>query len=103
MHARVSTFEIPKDKIDEDIALSRKKISQAVRELRGSLGVYYLVDRDRGRTIAVTLWEDAEAMHASEEAAARIREEGTAEEGGKILSVERYEVALTPADVPAHA
>jgi len=49
--------------------------------------------------MAVTLWEDAEAMRASEEAAARIREEGTGEEGGRILSVERFEVALQPSDV----
>lgn len=101
MHARVSTFDIPKDKIDDDIALSRDQITRAVRELRGSRGVYYLVDRDRGRTMAVTLWEDAEAMRESEEAAARIREEGTAEEGGTIVSVERFEVAFQPADVLA--
>lgn len=99
MWARVSKFQIPKDRIDEDISESRTTISEAIRTIPGSAGVYYLVDRERGETLAVTLWETEQAMRASEKEASRIREESTTDIGGKILSVERYEVALQPSDV----
>lgn len=99
MWARVSKFQVPKDRIDEDIKESRAIVSEAIRKIPGSAGTYYLVDRERGETLTVTLWETEQAMHASEEQAARIREESATDIGGKILSVERYEVALQPSDV----
>lgn len=103
MWARVSRFQIPKNRMDEDIEESRKIVTEGVKRIPGSRGVYYLVDRERGETMAVTLWEDEQSMQASEEETARIREESTAGEGGKVLGVERYEVAIQPSDVMATA
>ncbi|MHB8869567.1 MAG: hypothetical protein ACYC6T_16610 [Thermoleophilia bacterium] len=99
MFARVSRFEIANDRIDKDIDQTREVLSQAVGRLAGARGLYYLVDRENGITMAVTLWEDAEAMRTSEEEATRIRGEAAEAEGGKVLSVERFEVALQPSDV----
>lgn len=52
-----------------------------------------LVDRSSGKTLTITLWETEEAMRNGEEAANRIRTDKAAASGGKIVSVEHYEVA----------
>ncbi len=101
MWARVSRFTGPTDRIDEDIRDSREAAKQLLDTTSGSKGLYYLVDRENGRSMAVTLWESEEALRASEEAAARVREDSTERVGGAIVSVERYEVALDPAEVLA--
>jgi heme-degrading monooxygenase HmoA len=99
MWARVTRFEEPTNRIDDDIRDSRGAIAELIRRVPGSRGVYYLVDRDTGHTMAVTLWETEEAMRASEDEAARLREESTARVGARVVSVERFEVALEPSDV----
>lgn len=101
MWARVSRFEGPVDKVDDDIRTSRETVSELIKGSSGSEGVYYLVDRETGRSMAVTLWESEQAMRDSEQIAARIREESTAQVGGTIVGVERYEVVLQPSDVMA--
>lgn len=51
------------------------------------------MDRSSGKTLTITLWETEEAMRNGEEAANRIRTDEAAASGGKIVSVEHYEVA----------
>lgn len=100
MYARVSTFRVPADRIDED-ASRTGDVTDRLKDIPGFAGVYYLVDRESGKTISVTLWDNEQAMRASEEQAMRVREETTADVAGEVLSVERYEVALQPSDVMA--
>jgi len=54
-----------------------------------------LVDRQSGKAIAITLWEDEQALHASEERANELRA-AVAEEmhASEQPSVSRYEVAV---------
>ncbi|MGG8407239.1 hypothetical protein ACM614_11745 [Streptomyces sp. 12297] len=66
-----------------------------VRELPGFRGVYYLIDRASGTAVSLTLWEDEQAMRASEDHAARIREESARREGQQIVSVEHFEVGFS--------
>ncbi len=99
MWARVSRLQQPKDRIDEDVRETKKVVTELAKRIPAFTGTYYLVDRERGQTMAVTLWEDEQSMRASEEEAARIREELTARVGGTIVAVEHYEVALQPSDV----
>jgi heme-degrading monooxygenase HmoA len=103
MFARVSRFDVPGDRIDADIKDSRERVSQ-IESMPGSLGVYYLVDRENGKTMAVTLWEDEQSMQSSEQRAQQMREEGVGTiTGSKIVSVDRYEVALQPTESKAFA
>ena len=103
MWARVSKFMEPRNRIDDDIRDSKESVKELLDRTSGSEGVYYLVDREAGRTMAITFWESEEALRASEDVAARIREESTARIGGDIVTVEHYEVALQPSDVmPTH-
>lgn len=100
MHARVSVFEGPPDRTAEGIRLARESILPAARLLEGFKGIHILFDRETGRSLTVTLWEDEESMLRSEEAARRIKEESARASGDQMVSVERYEVALSELVAP---
>jgi heme-degrading monooxygenase HmoA len=94
MFARVSTFQGPPDQTAEGIRVAREQILPAARLLDGFRGIYLLFDRESGRSLAITLWETAEDMRASEDAALRARTQSAEATGDVIVGVERYEVAL---------
>jgi heme-degrading monooxygenase HmoA len=95
MHARVSSFEGPPDGTLEGIKLARDRILPAARLLDGFLGIHILFDRESGRSVTVTFWEDEESMLRSEESARQTKEESARAAGFEMVSVERYEVALS--------
>lgn len=100
VHARVSTYQGTSETIDRSLEQA-DEVVPVVRGMDGSRGMIYLVDRSSGKSLSITLWESAEAMQASEEAANRLRRDSSASAGDTIVDVERYEVALL--DVPEHA
>jgi heme-degrading monooxygenase HmoA len=65
-------------------------------QLDGYKGAYFLVDRQNGKSLSVTLWESEEAMSTSEEAANSLRTEVADALGTQMVGVERYEVAIAP-------
>ncbi|MEX0629144.1 MAG: hypothetical protein WEE67_01750 [Chloroflexota bacterium] len=67
----------------------------AAGQLAGFQGVLSLIDRATGKSITITLWQDEETMRASEEAANRLRTQSAEAAGESVVSVERYEVALS--------
>jgi heme-degrading monooxygenase HmoA len=82
MHARMSIFEGPPDKIDEGVRHAREVILPQAKEIDpGFKGIIALTDRQSGKMLGITFWESEDAMGASEEAANRMREE-TSEAGG---------------------
>ncbi len=95
MFARVSRYEVPLDKLAEDID-GVDETAQKVAGIPGSLGLYYLVDKDTGMTMSMTLWKDEQAMRDSEAAADELRAETSSAVSGRITSVERYEVVTHP-------
>lgn len=102
MWARVSRFKGPVDRVDEDILDSKRRAGE-VASIPGSRGIYYLVDRETGDAMALTLWESEQALRASEEQADRIRKESASQVGAEIVEVRRFEVAIEPADVRGEA
>jgi heme-degrading monooxygenase HmoA len=94
LFARVSTFEGPPDQTSEGIRVAREQILPVARLQDGFVGIYLLYDRERGRSLAITLWETEEDMRASEEAALRARTASALASGDVMVGVERYEVAL---------
>lgn len=91
MFARVITARVPLDmlQVGEERTL---RASARMRELPGGRGSLVLVDRDAGKLIAVTLWEDRAAVRASEEAGSAERREAAEASAGQIVDVEEYEV-----------
>ncbi len=92
--ARISKLEGPSDKIDEGTRYAQEEILPLVREVDGFKGVVSLVDRERGRTKLITLWENSEKLRASEEQANQLRERAAEGAASRIVGVERYEVAV---------
>ena len=92
MHARVTTFEGPAERMDEGARQAREQILPAARQMEGFKGMYVLADRESGKAMAVTLWASEEAMRASEEAANRLRQQSATSMGEEVRAVDRYEV-----------
>lgn len=104
MHARVSTFEGGSiEQIEEGVRLLREQVIPAAQQIDGFMGVISLADRAGGKGLTITLWESEEALHASEEAANRLRQEAADALKASIASVERYEVVLSEIKAPALA
>jgi hypothetical protein len=60
----------------------------------GNRGAIYLMDRETGKQLSITLWESAEAMRASEEKANQVRGDAAQTTGADVGGVERFEVAV---------
>ena len=92
MYARVSTYTGASDEIDEAIRQVRDDTLPKLVQLDGYKGAYFLVDRQNGKSLAVTLWESEEAMRATEGASYWLRAFGAEAAGGEVTALERYEV-----------
>jgi heme-degrading monooxygenase HmoA len=65
MFARVTTFEGPREHVDDFRHALVEHMLPALRRLRGYQGVLILTDR-QGKVLGVALWESEEAMGAGE-------------------------------------
>ncbi len=92
--ARVSLLEGSPESLDEGTRYAQDQILPQVRQVSGFKGVVSLVDRERGRTKLITLWESDEALRASEEQANQLRQRAAEGAASRVVGVERYEVAL---------
>jgi len=95
MHARVTTITgASPDQAEQGIADFRDNTAPGVKEI-GGRGAIMLIDRETGDGMAITLWDDEDAMRASEEQANELRR-GALEALGSTQepSVARYEVAV---------
>jgi hypothetical protein len=93
MHARLTRYEgaAPGD-IDEALEAKKGVLPTEFGQTEGMKGAIFLVDRESGTIVVISLWEGAEELRASEDEATRVRKEVT--RPGETASVERYEVAL---------
>ncbi|MET7549088.1 MULTISPECIES: hypothetical protein [unclassified Streptomyces] len=94
MFARLSTYQGSPVPAEGGLTANWEATLQRIQEASGFRGVFYLVDRASGKAASLTLWEDEEAMQASEDSAARLREEIAHREGQRVASVEHFEVAF---------
>ena len=91
MHARMTRYEgAAPDAMQESLEAKKRVMPTEFGQTEGMKGAVFLVDRQRGAVIVISLWRDEEAMRASEDEATRVREEVTGP--GERASVERYEV-----------
>jgi heme-degrading monooxygenase HmoA len=97
MLARVARYEVPAERLDDAVAAFAEASAQ-IEQLDGFSGGYLFVDREDGRTMTLTLWDNIGALEASERTARNARREASEAVGGAVLSVESFEVAreLTP-------
>ena len=94
MHARVSTLEGPPDRMDEGLRHVREQVLPLLQQQDGFKGFVALGDRQSGKLIGVSFWENEQAMRASEEVGNRTRNESAEAMGDTIAAVERYEASV---------
>ena len=94
MHARVNTITGSPDQAEAGITDFKENVAPWIKANGGQGGIL-LIDRETGKAIAITLWNDEEAMHRSEEAANEHRRRVSDEmQSAESPTVERYEVAV---------
>ncbi len=95
MYARVSTIRMPPDEVQASVDHFGGEILPQARELAGFEGATLLVNRAKGMTKLLTYWTGREELDGSAESATRLRTTMIDRaEGGELVSVEIYEVAL---------
>ena len=70
MHAQLITSQFKLDKLEEAGQLYRESLLPEVRQLPGFKGYTALLDRSRGKAVALTLWESEADARASGEGSA---------------------------------
>ena len=86
MFARVSSYTPG----PQSTGAPSEETIERVLDMPGCRGIYYLFARDT--SLSVTLWADENALKGSHQAADRIRDETSAEQGMTVRSVEEFEV-----------
>jgi hypothetical protein len=93
MYARLTRYEgAPPADVEQTLQAKRRVLPTEPGQTEGMKGAVFLVNREHGTVLVLSLWEDADALEASEPEAARLREEVIGE--GETATAEHYEVAL---------
>jgi hypothetical protein len=93
MHARVTTISGSPADADAGIENFRANVVPFARD--HGKGAILLVDRQSGEAVAITLWEDEQALRATEESANALRADAAGQMGAaQAPTVGRYEVAV---------
>ena len=91
MFARLGAWQGSAEELERWIERGREHVKPSIRQDAGLKAAYWLVDRESGKALIVTLWESEEAMRASEEARRR-RQAATSAVTGAQVTTERYEI-----------
>jgi hypothetical protein len=93
VYARLSMYDIPEDRVAEARA-SFSVALETIAALAGLSEAYFLVSRESGRGVALTLWDDHVAMSASRVTASRLRSAAVEAVDGEVVLVDEFEVAV---------
>ncbi|HZC91595.1 MAG TPA: antibiotic biosynthesis monooxygenase [Mycobacterium sp.] len=97
MYARSTTIQAQPSSIDAGIAHVRDAVMPAISGVYGCVGLSLLVDRESGRCIATTAWENEAAMRASAERARPVRDQAAETFGGSPM-IDEWEIAVLHRD-----
>ena len=97
MYARIGTWQGTADELERWVTRAREHVKPSLRQDAGLAAAYWLVDREGGKGLIVTLWESEAAMRASEQSRLQ-RQSATAAATNARVTTDRYEVvdSLTP-------
>lgn len=91
MFARVSTYRGDGDRLLEGFA----EVTGPLEAMDGFSRAYFMVNRESGKGMSITVWESEEALNASAAKADELRSQGAEAGGAQIESVESYEIGMT--------
>jgi heme-degrading monooxygenase HmoA len=91
MFARVSTYRGDGDRLVQGFT----DITEPLKSLDGFSHAYFMVDRESGTGMSITIWNSEEALNASVAKADELRKQGASAGGSEIESVQHYEIGMT--------
>lgn len=97
MHARSTTFAARPELFGAGIAVFRDEVLPALQDMTGCVGMSLLTDRDSGRCIVTTAWEDQSAMQASAQEV-RLFRDRAARVLGATAEVDEWQIAAVHRD-----
>lgn len=100
MYARSTTIQAQPLSVDIGIAHLRDVVMPALEAIDGCVGLSLLVDRQSGTCIATSAWDSIDAMRASAERVAPIRDRAALMFDGSAR-VEEWDIALLHRDHPS--
>jgi hypothetical protein len=100
MFARVTRFDIRPESLQQGHYQIEEHLIPALRMQKGYSGGLLLANKEDHKMLAVTLWEDEQEMHATDEASHWFRLFGAEAFDGKVKDVETYEVYRARLDHP---
>ena len=97
MHVRVTTLEVPPDRMDDAKRHLQERVLPQLRQMEGFKGFVALGSSQSGKLQGVAFWKSEEALRATDEAVVSVREGVAEAAGGTVVSVEEYEVFVNEA------
>jgi hypothetical protein len=70
-------------------------VTEPLEAIDGFSHAYFMVNRETGKGMSITIWDSDEALNASVARADALREKGAEAGGAEIDSVEHYEIGMT--------
>lgn len=94
VYARSTTIQAQRDAIDTGIMHIRDQVMPALMDVDGCIGISLIVERESGRCIATSAWQDEDTMRASEARVDAIRSNAAEQFRGTVEKVEPWEIAV---------
>jgi heme-degrading monooxygenase HmoA len=91
MFARIGTWQGTADELERWVIRAREHVKPSLTQDAGLAAAYWLVDREAGKGLIVTLWESEAAMRASEQSRL-MRQSATAAATNARVTTDRYDV-----------
>jgi heme-degrading monooxygenase HmoA len=104
MFVRLTRFQCAPDRIDELVDRFQRTAMPTFGELQGFMGAIVLADRGTGAGEAVSYWDSAESMQASEETGVSLRSQAAQEqEDLQIGDIDHLELVVQERVAPPRA
>src|ERR671913_773309 len=94
MHARVTTLQVPPDRIDDAKRNVREQVLPRLSQMEGFEGMVALASSQSGKLQGVAFWESEEALNATDQGVVPIREGAAEAAAGTVAGVEEFEVSV---------
>jgi heme-degrading monooxygenase HmoA len=94
MHAQVTTIETSPARLDDAVRFFREQVLPQLQQMDGFEEFIALSDRQSGKLVGVTLWENEELMQSLEKVLSRARGGISHPLGGAIVGVDTYAVSI---------
>jgi len=92
MFARVTTVASPSNLSADTVRHIQEDILPRIEQQAGSQGGLWLMDRQTGKVLAITLWKDEDSMHASQGRVTQVTGQRGQQLGIATQSVESFEI-----------